>query len=215
MAWNLPGSKHPSFVDITGKRPHPESRVTALSYLGHGLWLCRCDCGTEFKVLGKSLRTGNTKSCGCFKLESLTTNPRALKHGRSPEWQSWSGMIRRCHEPRATGYKRYGGRGITVCDRWRGEDGLANFIADMGPRPKGYELDRIDNDQGYFKENCRWGTRRQQARNRRDTRLITLNGKTQCLKDWLAEFGILDPTFRYRVKAGWTIERALTTPARQ
>jgi len=135
------------------------------------LYLCRCQCGVEKIITGTNLRRGNTKSCGCLRRE------QRLTHGltRSPTYMSWATMRQRCNNPRATHYERYGGRGITVCDRWEGPQGLANFVEDLGERPDGTTLDRYPDPNGnYAPGNCRWATRREQTANqsrRGDTRV--------------------------------------------
>ena len=129
---------------------------------GRILWLCRCDCGNETVVLGGHLRSGHTRSCGCL--------PGMLRHGActnrhcTPEYQTWSGMRQRCQNPNSSGYQYYGGRGIKVCKRWQK---FENFLIDMGKRPEGMTLDRIDNDSGYYQKNCRWATFHEQRCNSR------------------------------------------------
>ena len=129
-------------------------------------WLCLCDCGKKTSVRGTSLRSGATRSCGCSNPRHKTQNRRA--------YQGWRAIIRRCYDPGMKPYKYYGERGITVCNRWRvGEDGQSGFdcfIEDMGLRPEGFSLDRIDNDGQYSPDNCRWANAKQQAQNRRLTR---------------------------------------------
>lgn len=131
-------------------------------------WICRCDCGNERLVYGSSLKSGQTKSCGCLVADR--NRERSITHGMhgSSEWRTWASMRARCLSPTHKQYAGYGGRGITVCDRWR--DSFENFYADMGARPSpDHQLDRINNDQGYFPENCRWATRAENMRNRRVT----------------------------------------------
>ncbi len=134
------------------------------------IWLCRCECGNEKEILLISLKTGNTKSCGCSTQELRTKG--ITKHGhnqtgkRSPTYISWDNMIGRCNRPSQLRYKHYGGRGITYDVRWKS---FANFLEDMGERPKGKTLDRIDVDGNYCKENCRWATNKEQNNNKQKT----------------------------------------------
>lgn len=135
-------------------------------------------------------------------------------HGLSkiPEYVVWQGMIARCHRQRNAEYRNYGGRGITVCDRWRGD--FAAFIGDLGKRPSPtHTLERLDNDTGYCPGNVRWATQKEQSRNKRTNTRIELNGRTQTLIEWSEEIGINYKTLRYRLDQGWSVERALTTPA--
>lgn len=153
-------------------------------------WNCRCLCGTLRVVRGLDIRCGTTKSCGCLIREK--TAKRSTTHGHasggklSPTYHSWMAMKNRCLSKSARQYKDYGGRGITICKRWLD---FRNFLADMGERPARMTLDRKNNNGGYSKANCRWATSRQQARNRRDTRLVTWRGKTLCMGDWVSLLG--------------------------
>lgn len=142
-------------------------------------WLCVCDCNKSVEVTTSSLTTGNTKSCGCWKRQIASEKARkqSFKHGHSGgvitnsraslTYRSWTSMLTRCNNPKATQYYNYGGRGITVCDRWQGVDGFSNFLADVGERTKGNTLDRIDVNKNYEPGNCRWSTPQVQMKNRR------------------------------------------------
>lgn len=180
-------------------------------------WLCKCSCGTEKSVDGATLRNGHSTSCGCLRTEQVVA--RATTHGMArlarvtPEWITWSSMRGRCSNRKSRDWKNYGGRGIKVCDRWL--NSFANFFADMGPRPTPkHSIDRIDNDGPYSPDNCRWVTRTKQSRNRRSNRNISFNGKTRTLAEWGERAGIDPETISFRLKSGWTIERALNTKSR-
>lgn len=132
------------------------------------------------------------------------------------EWRAWSSMLSRCNNPKHPAYKNYGGRGITVYSKWMGRDGYSNFLSDLGRKPsRDHQLDRIDNDAGYFPQNCRWATRKEQARNRRSNKVLSLNGKSQTIAAWEEEMGLQRGVIRDRISSGWNIEEAITTPQRR
>lgn len=201
-----------SIIDMRGKRC---GRLVVVKLdakrKGEYHWLCKCDCGETCLVRGQLLRSGATKSCGCYNREVQTK--RQLKHGRSKtrEYSIWSGMKARCFNRNHIGYKHYGGRGITVCDAWR--DSFEEFYKDMGPRPsKKHHIHRIDNNGDYSPENCEWTTVRQNQRQRGNNALFTHEGKTLCVAEWAEEKGVCEKLLRNRIRNGWSFERAITTP---
>jgi hypothetical protein len=132
---------------------------------------CRCDCGAESILAVSNLVSGNTRSCGCLSRDRKVERGRAsAKHRmiKTPTYYSWSGMVQRCTNPKSKQWPDYGGRGITVCDRWLT---FANFLADMGERPRGLSIDRINVNGSYEPGNCRWATAAEQAQNQRRTKL--------------------------------------------
>lgn len=175
-------------------------------------WLCICECGSERTVFRSNLVTGRSKSCGCFNLEKVK---EGRKHGMagSPEAKAWGAMKQRCLNPNNPKYASYGGRGITVCDRWR--ESFESFYEDMGARPSPeHSIDRVDNDGPYSPENCRWATRTEQARNQGTNRPISFRGETLCLSEWAERTGLQYDTLKARLQYGWTVEDALTRPLR-
>lgn len=144
----------------------------------------------------------------------LFGNQFALKHGHArklkkitPTYYAWIDMRRRCENPNHRAYKWYGARGITVCDRWQS---FETFLSDVGEKPEGHSLDRIDNQKGYEPSNCRWADSYQQNANRRTVRLLTFAGKTQSVTAWAQELGMGQSTLQWRMAHGWSTERALT-----
>jgi hypothetical protein len=185
--------------DITGQ---VFGRLTAVkpSYINARrsvVWRCRCECGGETEVPVNYLVRGNTRSCGCLAVEMKPTYRR--KHGKSQTdmYFAWKTMHRRCTDPKHPRWERYGGRGITVCDRWKSYE---NFLADMGERPEGTSIDRIDLDGPYAPENCRWATPKEQARNKSNSRFVEWDGRRQTIAAWAEEQGIGESTLRARLR---------------
>lgn len=166
-------------------------------------WLCLCSCGKKVSVLSYNLKSGHTRSCGCLKTKHGYSSPCE----KTGTYRTWLGIIQRCTNQKHKHYRLYGGRGITVCDRWKTFD---YFLEDIGERPENCQIDRIDNDGGYYKENCRWVTCREQHRNKSTNRMIKFEGRTQCLTDWAEELGICSSTLRYRLDH-WTVEESFRT----
>lgn len=169
-------------------------------------WKCVCDCGNTLIALGESLRSGNTKSCGCLQRYKASATRKTHGKSRSRTHRIWCGIITRCTNQKHHSFKRYGARGIQVCDRWRD---FNNFLEDMGECPHGLTIDRIDNNGNYEQSNCRWATKSQQARNTSRTNLITLKNETLCLSEWANRLGIATASLRRRLKT-WDLEKALT-----
>lgn len=180
-------------------------------------WWFKCDCGNEKEILKSYVIKGTVKSCGC--LAKRKSAQRAKKtftthsQTKTETYVVWQNMKSRCSNPKSISYENYGSRGISVCDRWQE---FENFIEDMGLRPPNRSLDRIDNDKGYFKENCRWVTVQQQSNNKRNNFLIEWCGKKLNCREWEKETGITASVIRERIKKyNWTIEKSLTTKIKE
>lgn len=186
-------------------------KKSGLDSKGELLWLCECSCGNRKTVNGCQLRRGAVKSCGCLRREILNhTTHGHCRRGTTPEYRSWSSMHARCYNKNHRGYKYWGGRGIKVCRRWFS---FANFLVDMGKRPKRKSLDRRNNNGNYNLKNCRWATPRQQIRNRSDNKLFRVFGVTKTFWNWLDDerCRVSRALLRKRLKIGWSFRKALTT----
>lgn len=198
-----------AFRNLTGQR---YSRWTVMERgpnLGRRVrWKCRCDCGKTELVAATNLTSGKSRSCGCLHIDTITTHNRT----GTPEHQAWTAMKSRCYTKSNISYPYYGGRGIAVCDRWL--HSFENFFADMGERPNSeYSLDRINPDCNYSPDNCRWTIREIQDNNRRTSRFLTCNGKTQTVAQWGKEMGLSRTTILNRLNWGWPIEDAILWPS--
>lgn len=176
-------------------------------------WPCRCECGAEVEVRSGDLTSGKAKSCGCFRRERASEERTTHGLGKPPEYNVWHKMRRRCEDPENIDYAYYGGRGITVCERWLA---FENFYADMGPRPTpDHQIDRIDNSGNYEPANCHWTTRIVNCNNRRDNVQIEWNGESLTIPEWARRTGLKEDAIYQRInKLGWPVQRALTTPVR-
>lgn len=180
-------------------------------------WECLCDCGNIHIANGSAIKSGSIKSCGCLNTDKRRERFTKMNtsHGMSKTsvYNTWEQMIKRCNWINGSDYVGYGGRGIKVCERWFN---FENFYNDMGDKPSGSSLDRIDNNGNYEPSNCRWRSPSEQARNRRSNRLLTFKGLTKCVSDWADELNIDSVTIRARLdKLGWDVEKALLTPVRR
>ena len=196
--------------DLTGQK---FGRLTVIELAGQtkwriSQWRCKCDCGGERITTRSSLVQGLTVSCGCYQAER--TIEASTKHGlhNHPLYWVWRQIKDRCQNPNNPNYASYGGRGITICDRWAAS--FPDFLADVGERPQpGLSIDRIENDKGYEPDNIRWATQTEQARNSRQTRWVDWRGWRRRVPDLADEYGIPVKTVRDRLRAGWTIEEVL------
>ena len=171
---------------------------------------CQCDCGKIVITRISALKNNSIKSCGCYQKEMFLK--RITKHNQwgIPAYTSWDSMIQRCRNKKSRPYVYYGARGITVCDRWLE---FSNFLEDMGNRPEKTELERIDNNKGYYKENCRWATRKEQMRNTRQNAFVEYKGEKIPFYEIESRFGIKRTVVWERLhKMKWSVEDALTIP---
>lgn len=211
-------------IDLTGQR-FGRLEVIGFSHFNkhhQAMWRCRCDCGNETIVVSGNLRTGKTQSCDCLRRERCAASNRKNlkmippKHGKTNTrlYRIWGAMRSRCYNPNTANYHNYGGRGITVCEEWR-KDFQSFYTWSM---EHGYKsdlsIDRIDNEQGYGPDNCKWSSRKEQANNTRQNHVLNYNGEAHTTAEWSDITGISRTVIVNRLRRGWDVEKALTTPVK-
>lgn len=208
--------------DVSGQK---FNFLTAIKIVGKknkaNLWECLCDCGNVTYAISTQLIKGYKTSCGCKRKMSRGARPDVAqrnkdqaKHSMSGgyTYQSWKCMKSRCYDKNHKDYPSWGGRGITVCDSWR--ESFIDFYKDMGERPRGHTIDRINNEGNYEPKNCRWALAKMQSNNTRKNYYIEYMGRTQTAKQWAEELGNVEyKTILYRLRTGWDTHAALTTPS--
>lgn len=203
--------KHRGKVNV-GEKYH---RLTAKKFISldkrsQAIWSWACDCGKEHLATAGSVRSGKTKSCGCYYREAVKKINKTHGMFYTSEYVIWAGMIQRCTNEKNEKFPIYGGRGITVCDRWL--HSFVDFYADMGPKPgPDYSIDRIDVNGNYEPGNCRWATREEQARNRRNNVIISFGGRKIILKAFSDICGISISRARYLLSQGYTPDEIYLT----
>ncbi len=200
----------PTFKNLADRR---FGELTVLYYVGrrggNAAWFCHCDCGVE-KVVSSGRLTCTrrpARSCGC-RVPGKSQHP-TLRQRHKPEYMAWVAMRGRCSNRHDKYYAGYGGRGISVCERW--QRSFKAFMDDMGPKPTPqHSIDRRNNDSNYEPGNCRWATRKEQQQNTRTTHLLTFQGRTMCVVEWARELGISATTLYARLSRGDTPQQALS-----
>lgn len=209
----------PQLIDLTDQqfgRLTVAGRSANRGVVAH--WLCRCECGTDLEVAGTRLRSGETKSCGCLRRE--ITGAKNRRHGMSDgvEFGIWLHMKDRCSNPSDPAFKNYGARGISVCDAW--ESDFLQFFKDMGPRPEGLTVERIDVNGNYEPRNCRWASRPEQSRNTRRNVIVEWEGETMVISDLARKLGfpkrrpMFTTLYRSGVPLAEAVRRYLENPIR-
>jgi hypothetical protein len=215
----LPVKRSPRFIDRTGK---VYARLTVVGYagpnrIGQSNWICDCECGTRLMVFGGNLHSGHTLSCGCLLHDRTTKHGeggRSEGNGRSREYQALACILQRCLNPNHPSFKYYGERGITVCEDWNTLEKFPAFLAHVGRRPsKQHSIDRWPDKNGNYEPgNVRWATAQQQQSNKRNNVYVTYQGDTLCMRAMARKHNVDDVTFGKRIRDGWTVDQAITTP---
>lgn len=196
----------PKFKDLTGTI---FGRLTVVerapSVKKQTRWVCQCACGNRIVVHAGNLRSGDTRSCGCWNRESAAQ--RVYRHGETDTrtHRIWRAMLTRCTNANSPAFKHYGARGITVCPQWA--DYMV-FLEDMGHAPEKHSIDRIHNDEGYNPDNCRWATQYEQANNKRNNLPLTFDGVTRNATEWVRDLrlGMQVAVFLRLLRRGWTMQ---------
>lgn len=203
------------FIDITGKQ---FGWLTVLDHAGsdirpsgkhYALWRCKCTCGQEVLVHGQKLRQGRRKACG---INGHLFRAASLRKLHPAEYRTFEGIYKRCSAKSGKHYRNYSSRNIKICKRWHS---FRNFLADMGPRPEGLTIERIDNDGDYEPGNCRWATTAEQNRNKRQSVFIEYQGERMLLMDLCAKLGLRRENIYQRLKLGWSLADALLIPMKK
>ena len=207
----------PKLIDLTGKQ---FGRLIVIGRAenaknGNVRWYCQCDCGEIVIVGRKELRSGDTNSCGCLKKEIIAA--LNMKHGESNTrlFRIWAGMKSRATNPNVKDFKYYGEKGVTVCEEWENNFKAFEKWALSNAYSDDLTIDRINSDKEYSPDNCRWADIETQNNNKRNNHYLTHNRKTMTIAEWAKEIGISDKIIRNRLRRGWTIEKALTTPVKK
>ncbi len=206
------------YRDLTGQT---FGRLTCIKDIGrrHGksVWICRCACGNEAEVIGAVLISGAAKSCGCLRKEMLVKKStvhslRTDENGKTPRlYAAWRNMKRRCYDSNAPDYENYGGRGIKVCDEWQEYKAFHGWAVKHG-YDDSLTIERTDNNGDYEPGNCKWIALGEQAKNKRNNRVLTYRGKSMILSEWSRLLGISPSALRKRLELGWSVSQALTVP---
>lgn len=210
--------------DMVGQR---FGRLLVLSFAGIGArrlatWLCRCDCGNEVTVVGSEMRrnrngrkSAGTSSCGCLRVDAPKASNTKHSGFGTRLYHTWGGMKARCYDESHIGFKHYGERGINVCAGWVNDFPAFREWAMANGYDDTLTIDRINNDLGYFPENCRWAPHAAQSNNRRCNIRLTFNGETRTLADWSRSTGMHRATIASRLRSGWSVNKALTISVRR
>lgn len=194
----IPGEKHGHLTAV---------RDTGLKAVRNAKWLFRCGCGIEKVIIASSVSGGHTRSCGCLRRKNAAVMNASHGLSGSRTYVSWLNMRSRCLNEKNPKYPSYGGRGIKVCKRWKK---FKNFLEDMGERPKGLTIDRIDNNAGYTPQNCRWATPQEQANNKNNNVWFEYRGEKLTIPQWSRKCGVNEGTLWSRVRRDdWPIEKAI------